>query len=90
MPSVKGRFCGVIKSVHAVVYAGTSSLLPTWMWTLCCQCCCLLFPALLQLAEIVEHTRSIKKSVEAALSKQFSGRRVNVLGEINNALATTS
>eukprot|EP00775_Hariotina_reticulata_P008742 gene8742-8922_t len=43
-----------------------------------------------KLADIVERTRSIKQSVEVALSKQFSGRRVNILGEVNNALAGVS
>jgi hypothetical protein len=43
-----------------------------------------------QLAEIVAQTRSVKKAVEAALAKQFAGRRVNVLGEINNALTASS
>jgi hypothetical protein len=34
--------------------------------------------------------RRIKGAVEAAVSKQFAGRHVNVLGEINNALASTA
>lgn len=54
------------------------------------SCGSLCSPLVLQLSEVVEHTRSIKKSVEVALSKQFNGRRVNVLGEINNALASTA
>lgn len=44
----------------------------------------------LQLSEIVSRTRTIKAAVEAAVSKQFAGRRVNVLGEINNALAASA
>jgi hypothetical protein len=44
----------------------------------------------LQLSEIVSRTRTIKASVEAAVSKQFAGRRVNVLGEINNALSASA
>jgi hypothetical protein len=43
-----------------------------------------------QLSEIVSRTRTIKAAVEAAVSKQFAGRRVNVLGEINNALAASA
>ncbi|WIA18375.1 hypothetical protein OEZ85_009837 [Tetradesmus obliquus] len=43
-----------------------------------------------KLAEIVAETRSVKKAVEASLAKQFAGRRVNVLGEINNALTAAS
>jgi hypothetical protein len=43
-----------------------------------------------QLAEIVEQTHGVKKAVEVALAKQFAGRRVNVLGEINNALTAAS
>eukprot|EP00879_Flechtneria_rotunda_P026236 GHRR01027962.1.p1 GENE.GHRR01027962.1~~GHRR01027962.1.p1 ORF type:complete len:147 (+),score=27.52 GHRR01027962.1:581-1021(+) len=43
-----------------------------------------------KLAEVVDCTRKIKKAVEAALSKQFNGRHINVLGEINNALTLTS
>ncbi|WIA38653.1 hypothetical protein OEZ86_001962 [Tetradesmus obliquus] len=43
-----------------------------------------------KLAEIVSQTRSVKKAVEASLAKQFAGRRVNVLGEINNALTAVS
>jgi hypothetical protein len=34
--------------------------------------------------------RTIKAAVEGGVSKQFNGRRVNVLGEINNALAAAS
>lgn len=41
----------------------------------------------MQLSEIVSRTRTIKAAVESAVSKQFAGRRVNVLGEINNALS---
>lgn len=44
----------------------------------------------LQLSEIVSRTRTIKAAVEAAVSKQFAGRRVNVLGEINNALSASA
>lgn len=44
----------------------------------------------LQLSEIVSRTRTIKTAVEAAVSKQFAGRRVNVLGEINNALSASA
>jgi hypothetical protein len=44
----------------------------------------------MQLSEIVSRTRTIKTAVEAAVSKQFTGRRVNVLGEINNALSATA
>ena len=44
----------------------------------------------LQLADIVSRTRTIKAKVEAAVSKQFAGRRVNVLGEINNALSSSA
>lgn len=55
-----------------------------------CSCCSWLLLFDFQLAEIVEQTRSVKKAVEAALSKQFAGRRVNVLGEINNALTAAS
>lgn len=45
---------------------------------------------MMQLAEIVDRTRTIKQAVEVALSKQFNGRRINILGEINNALAGVS
>jgi len=45
---------------------------------------------MMQLAEIVDRTRTIKQAVEGALSKQFNGRRINILGEINNALAGVS
>lgn len=44
----------------------------------------------LQLGDIVSRTRTIKAAVEAAVSKQFAGRRVNVLGEINNALSASA
>ena len=52
-------------------------------WCLCLRAVCL------QLGEIVSRTRTIKVAVEAAVSKQFAGRRVNVLGEINNALSAS-
>lgn len=50
----------------------------------------LLLLCIVQLAEIVAQTRCVKKAVEASLAKQFAGRRVNVLGEINNALTAAS
>lgn len=56
----------------------------------CPVACCAACTACLQLSEIVSRTRTIKAAVEAAVSKQFAGRRVNVLGEINNALAASA
>jgi hypothetical protein len=42
---------------------------------------------LLQVAELVGRTKVQKAEVEGAISKMLSGRRVNILGEINNVLA---
>lgn len=43
-----------------------------------------------KVSEIVARMRTIKAAVEAAVSKQFNGRRVNVLGEINSALSAAA
>jgi hypothetical protein len=44
-------------------------------------------PGVAQVAELVTRTKQQKAEVEAAISKMLSGRRVNILGEINNVLA---
>lgn len=66
-----------------------------WLSYQQCSACFVLLPApcstcFMQLSEIVSRTRTIKTAVEAAVSKQFAGRRVNVLGEINNALSSAT
>lgn len=43
-----------------------------------------------KLSELVDRTRNIKASVEAALAQHFNGRSVNVLGEIHNVLSAQS
>lgn len=53
----------------------------------CTHLLVLCLPVFLQLLDVVSQTRVVKAEVESALSRQFGGRRVNVLGEINNALA---
>jgi hypothetical protein len=40
-------------------------------------------------AALAERTRGAQRAVEAALSAQL-GRRVNILGELNNALAAAA
>jgi hypothetical protein len=53
---------------------------------------CLVLPVLLvlQVKELVERTRRMKSEVEAAMATLLNGRRVNILGEINNVLAATA
>ena len=41
-----------------------------------------------RIAAVVSRTAAVKQQVEVALSQQFGGRRVNILGEINNALSS--
>lgn len=43
-----------------------------------------------QVSELVERTRGIKAKVESAVSAMFNGRKVNVMGEINNVLASST
>jgi hypothetical protein len=40
-----------------------------------------------KMAALAARTRRAKAAVEAELGRQFGGRRVNVLGEINQTLA---
>lgn len=43
-----------------------------------------------KLAEHVAATRQLKGAVESGLSALLNGRRVNVLGEVNNVLSAGS
>jgi hypothetical protein len=40
-----------------------------------------------RLADVTSQTRQAKGAIETALSSLLAGRRVNVLGEVNNVLA---
>ncbi|CAI5451205.1 unnamed protein product [Caenorhabditis angaria] len=40
-----------------------------------------------ELKQVVESTRQLQKQVEAEISKKYNGRRVNLMGGINQALA---
>lgn len=38
----------------------------------------------LKIESLIEKTKILKRNIESALSQQYSGRIVNLIGEINN------
>jgi hypothetical protein len=43
---------------------------------------------LLQVAELVERLRDVKAGTERLVSALFNGKRINILGDINSAIAS--